>query len=687
MKTNFGLVSWQGLRKLLCFTAALMFISYFLPAQGANYQTPKQMGEWLHSQQKSHGKVMTLEVLSSTPGKEPVYLVKIGQSGTEKMDHRPAILVVANPSGHMPIASEAAILLIERLLADPGQYKDIGWYLVPSLSPDAHKRFFSSPKVNSRLNGRKVNDDRDDQEGEDPPDDLNGDGLITWMRVADPQGEWLPIDGEPRLMRRADHLKGERGLYKLSEEGFDNDDDGQTNEDGPGGVDVGINFPHLFPAEKPEAGEWPGSETESFNLIRFVAAHREIAMTLVLGETNFCFQPPQGGRRGSVDFSKITVPERFASRFGFETDRTYSMQEIMVEAQKMAPPGMELTEAMVASFLGLGAVVNPLPEDLKFYDEVSKQYKEYFKKVKLPLERFDPVRDRDGSLELWSYYHMGLPSFSLDFWWVPKPEKKKDSVSETITMKQLADMSNEDFLALGEEKIDTFLKNSGAPKQFGAAMVMKMVKDGQMNTKRMAEMMKQMGGDKGDAGKEEGKADPREEALLKYSDEKLDKKGFVAWKKVKHPVHGDVDVGGFVPYINQNPPAEQIKTILDPQIPWIFELASNRARLSIHSSKVKELGAGLYRLSVWVENTGLLPYPTAMGKRNERTAPVVVSLEGEGIECLSGKKRELISSVGGHSVAKAEWLIRVKNPVSIRIRMTSNYAGSDLKTVRIGGDV
>ncbi|MCK7536580.1 MAG: hypothetical protein MZV63_39160 [Marinilabiliales bacterium] len=56
----------------------------------------------------------------------------------------------------------------------------------------------------------------------------------------------MPVEGEPRLMRRADAVKGEKGIYKLYTEGIDDDGDGQYNEDTPGGTNVNINFPHLF---------------------------------------------------------------------------------------------------------------------------------------------------------------------------------------------------------------------------------------------------------------------------------------------------------------------------------------------------------------------------------------------------------------------------------------------------------
>ncbi len=606
--------------RLILAAVCVLGVAWLLGAQTTGYRSPDQIGTWLQNQHDRHGHVLTVQVLARSPGQRPVYLATIRSAERTDGAVRPAILVVANPSGQVPLASEGALRLVERLLAEPERYRDLDWYVVPSLNPDAHQRCLAPLKEYSVLNEAPVDADRDGQEGEDPADDLNGDGLITRMRVADPEGEWLPDEREPRLLRRADPLRGERGIYKLYDEGIDNDGDGRINEDGPGGVDVAVNFPHLFPARQVQSGEWPGSESEAFELIRFVAAHREIAMTLVLGEGNFCYQVPQGGRRGQTDFSKITVPEDIGKRFGIDTGRTYTMAELMVQAQKMAPPDMDLTEATLASFLGLGAVVNPLPEDLKFYQRISDDYRSFLGRAKLPTERFAPARDRDGSFELWAYYHLGLPSFSLDFWSVPQTGKTKEE-TDALT-----------------------------------------------------------GTDKPQSG-----ADPLESALLRYSDQVLDKKGFVPWSRCRHPGFGEVEVGGFIPGLAHTPPAAQMETLLHSQISWIFELAARRARLSIHSTKIEPEGAGLYRVSAWIENRGMLPYPTAMGMRNRRTRPVIVVLDGPGLKILKGKKRERIALVGGNGLGKVEWLIRLEGAARLQIRSSSDYAGVDTRTVSVGG--
>jgi murein tripeptide amidase MpaA len=112
------------------------------------------------------------------------------------------------------------------------------FYIVPMMSPDSRDAHFHAPNTtNSPRSGqRPVDDDRDGLVDEDGPDDLNGDGQITQMRVRDPNGRWKPNPDYPNWMVRV--KPGARGEYTLlGSEGYDNDGDGRVNEDGDGYYD------------------------------------------------------------------------------------------------------------------------------------------------------------------------------------------------------------------------------------------------------------------------------------------------------------------------------------------------------------------------------------------------------------------------------------------------------------------
>ena len=670
-------------KKLLILVCIILLTLSGLTAQSKfnfdRYHTPVELNEALKDFVSSNPKFTALHKIAVSPGRIEINMIEIGSEVNKDKKALPAVFVAANMEGTVPISSEAAVYLIQLILEKPKIRKDKTWYILPCGNPDAAEKYFTKPLMMDARNAHPYNDDMDDKVDEDGVEDLDGNNIITQMRVKDPQGEWISVPGDPRMMKKADWAKGEKGIYKLYTEGTDNDRDREYNEDGPGGVNIGINFPHLFRFFTKTGGSWAGSEKESHNLIKFILEHREIAMTFTFGETNFCLTPPKGGRKGEVDLTKIKIPKRFATALNIDPEKTYTMKEVMEMVQQFVPAGMEVTESMIASFLGLGAVVNPIPEDLKFYKELSEKYKEFLKKNKLDAKRLDIPGAKDGSFELWAYYQLGVPSFSMDFWTLPevKEEKKEEAA---ITPEKLEKMSNEDFIALGEEKISEFLKSSGAPQNFKAKMVMDAVKNGMMTPKKMAEMLRQMPKPKSKEG-----GDPKEKALLAFSDKELDGKGFVEWKPYKHPTLGEVEIGGVVPFASNTPPAQMIEKLLKGQVPWVFQIAEKMARIKINKTEVKALGAGLYRVKAWIENTGYLPYPRAMGEKNNRILPVIVTIDGKNFRIVEGKKRSLIKGIEGNKTQIVNWIIYAEKPMKLKLKAFTSIAWQDTKQIELGG--
>jgi hypothetical protein len=642
------------------------------------YHNPAELSAAFQDLARAHPGFAKVHTLAKSPGGRDLTLLEVGPETAKTAKTLPAVFVAANMEGTVPLSSEAALYLARLVCEKADMRSDRTWYILACGSPDAAALYFGKPQRRDARNARPANDDQDDATDEDGPDDLDGDGLITQMRAKDPEGAFIAVTGEPRLMKKADGTKGEKGVWKIYPEGLDNDRDGQFNEDGPGGIDVGTAFPHLFKYHAPGSGPWPGSEAETFALLKFFDFHREVGLAFVFGESNWCLAPPRGGRKGDVDLNQIKVPEQMAGYINADPTRTYTIAEIMDLVRPIVPAGMEVTEGLIAGFLGLGAVVNPLEDDLRFYKELSEKYKEFLKAAKLDAKRLDPAPDKDGSLELYAYYQLGLPSFAMDFWTLP--EVKVEKPADEITLEKLEKMTNEEFIALGEEKIDAFLKASGAPDQFKAKQVIDALKGGMMDTKKMAEMMKEMPKKPSEDG-----ADPKEKALLAWNDKELGGKGFIAWKPFKHPTLGDVEIGGAVPFTDNTPPAKMIDSLLKGQVPWVFEVAKKMARIAIADAQVKKLGSGVYEVKVWLENKGGLPYPTAMGRRNQHVLPVIVSLSGQGYDIVQGKKRSLVPAVPAQGSQSVTWIVRAAKPVKLEVKAETQIAWGDSRTIDLGG--
>jgi hypothetical protein len=593
-----------------------------LHAGNDRYRSPDQVGEWVRRMVASHPGVFTSTIIATSPGDRPVYLIEIGNETGSSEKLNPSVFVGANFEGTRPLATEGALYLAELILSDPGRYDHLNWYIVPVGNPDAASRYFHGPLNEDARNDLPANDDRDEQTDEDGVNDLNQDGWITLMRVRDPDGKWIISEKDERLMQKADPDKGEHGVFQILTEGIDEDGDGLFNEDGPGGTNVNLNFPFLFENFTETGGLYPGSTPESFGVMKFVFEHPDIAMIFSFGATNFCMVPPEGGRPGEADLNHLRVSERQASMFGLDPSRTYTMEELVKEV-RAAYPQEEIDESDIAGFLELGAAVNPQEGDLVFYKKYAEAYKDFLEDQGFSLDRFGPSPAREGSFELWGYFHVGLPVFSMDLWGVPRPPLDSAQVKDP--------------------------------------------------------------GSKPKGGGPDGEKQELELALLAWSDSSLNGAGFAPWESFDHPDLGPVEIGGFIPYVTSTPPSSMVDSLLAVQVPWVFELAGALPDLKISDTKVTALGEGISQLEVWVENRSSIPFPTYMGKRNKHPAPAVLIMEGKDLEFLSGYGRTPVQSVSANSKVKLKWILNTRGSKEILLHLESRNAGRDQRTIKIGG--
>lgn len=660
-------------------TVVMLLLSIQLSAQNAvsfgKYHTGTEVNQILQDLQKQNAEKTRLHEIAVSPGKTPVKILEIGAN----LKNVPAVFVGANFEGNVPVSTEGALYLAKMLLDSAKYTAKLKWYIMPLPNPDAASGFFANVKSDRTVNQFEVNNDADEAVNEDGLDDLNGDGMITQMRVKDLEGTYTISKKDARLMERADAAKGERGEYKMYAEGIDNDGDGQYNEDGEGGINIGISFPHLFDFQKKESGLWSGQSPETYGILRFMFSHPEIAMVQTLGSSNFCIAPPKGGRKGGANLQSIKIPARYARMFNVDPEQTFTMDEVIELMKSRVPAGTEVTPTMIAGFLGLGAAVNPLDEDLKFYTQLSEDYKKFLEARKFNTERLDAPADKDGSFELWAYYHLGLPSFSMNLFTVPKVREEKKKEEGAVSLDDVEKMTNDEFIALGDEKIEAFLKANNASGRFKASSVVEMLKSGRFDTKQMAGMLKRM-----PKPEKEGEMSEKDKALLAWSEKEWEGKGFVNWQKYSHPSLGEVEIGGYAPYLESTPKAERMDSLFQAQLPWLLKLSTKLPELKIADHKLTELGEGIYKLELYVGNNGYLAYPIAMGQRNSQPAPVVITIDGN-LEMLEGVKRTPLGSIGGNQVKKLSWLIKADKKAIIDVSIESAMFGKEVKQIKIGG--
>ncbi|MFQ5655182.1 MAG: hypothetical protein ACE5GW_10700, partial [Planctomycetota bacterium] len=186
---------------------------------------------------------------------------------------------------------------------DADRVNDQGRRLLEKLGPyDWREEFRGHATPTLLLPGLEdpVDEDRDWATGEDPADDIDGDGRILRMRVRDPDGTYIADPAEPRLLRVADRAKGEAGIWRLLWEGIDNDGDGEINEDGAGGAQPARNFPHAYEEHRDEAGLYTLSEPCARAIAEYLIGHPRTAQVLLFSSFDSTTVEPKTGkpRRG-----------------------------------------------------------------------------------------------------------------------------------------------------------------------------------------------------------------------------------------------------------------------------------------------------------------------------------------------------------------------------------------------------
>ncbi len=211
-------------------------------------------------------------------------------------------------------------------------------------------------------------------------------------------------------------------------------------------------------------------------------------------------------------------------------------------------------------------------------------------------------------------------------------------------------------------------------------MLLEGVKAGKMTPKQMAGMLKQMPKPKDATG-----ADPKQKALAGLQRQGTAGQGLRRrGRAFKHPTLGEVEIGGFAPFGDTTPPAAMIKPLLDGQVPWVVKLAEKLPRLKILKTEVQPKGAGVYAVTLWVENSGGLPFPTAMGQKNQHVrAGGGHARRGKGLTFLSGRARTPVNAVDAGRSVKLEWLVQAPDGTAINVTLESANAWGDTATMSL----
>ncbi len=255
------------------------------------YHTYAETVSLLETWTSAHPELSRLySIGESQSGTMELWMVEITNRGTGPADEKPAAYFDGNQHDSEVMAGEVALHLVWWLLTRYGDDPEVtelldsrAVYVLPLANPEGAE-YFVTGEVSwdpweianrERLYGPGMR-------GADGPSDITGDGNILQMRVEDPEGEWRAYEGDPRLLVRRSGEDEAGPFYRVHQEGYDDNGDGQINSDPPFMRFItNRNYPAFWSSADGSfrgAGDYPLDEQNSRAIVDFITRRPHIGM-------------------------------------------------------------------------------------------------------------------------------------------------------------------------------------------------------------------------------------------------------------------------------------------------------------------------------------------------------------------------------------------------------------------------
>ncbi len=496
-----------------------------VPLRFDHYYSYEQVVEALKVLHKAYPDLTKLDVVGKSEENREIYALTINNPKTGKELDKPGVYVDGNIHGNEIQAGEVGLYLANELLTKYGKNKKISrlvdnnaFYLIPVVNVDGRYHFFTDANTPSTNRGlrRPKDDDRDGLFDEDFPDDLDGDGSITRMRIKDPFGSYKTDPEDSRLMIRV--KPGEKGEWTvLGYEGIDNDGDGRINEDSEGYVDPNRNWGYNWapPYVQQGAGFYPFSGVGLSAVKNYIMERPNIIMV-----------------------------------FAFHNNGGMFLRGPSTKAQGEFSSG-----------------------DINVYDYLGKNAEKI-----VPGYRY---------LVSWKDLYSTYGDFG-DF---------MDNVVGAYTfVGELFVSASESYAEPGKEK-----KNEG-------------------------ESFFSSGGTE------------RAREKLKFNDHVAMGELYTPWKAYKHPVYGDIEIGGWVKMSSRLPHPFMLQDLVHRNAAAVIFAAEQTPDVKMEVFETKEIAKNLYRVRLRLSNSKAMPSITYHSVKDKVFPMDIIELSGKGIKVVSGGK-------------------------------------------------
>jgi len=626
---------------LTCFILALAWFTScpandrYTPSVG--YHNYNELTKALKELSAGYSKIARLSSIGTTAQGREIWMLQLSGDKSKAPEKKQALLLCGNLEGDHVIGSEVALGIARTLAEGYGSDPEITavldsrtFYVIPRVNPDGAEMFFAGILSDFQGNIKPGDDDFDWLIDEDGPEDLDGNNLITMMRVKDKKGAWSLSGKDSRLVTPKKPETPVDSLYSVYPEGIDNDGDELYNEDGIAGMSINRNFPHNFGYEIKGLKTYPASEVETRAVIDFMnrylpelktQPHKNICSVLLFSKYDN-LAASAGLECGKPSFAEVKKSDDEEPQMFFRFGRRRGSEQETSRPRAQDPQPQKTDD-----------------KDLPLFNQISKKYKELTK-----IENSQSDKPFGSMLE-WAYFQYGVPAFSCNLWSLrneknPRPEPKGSDAESPDAEQQRPS------------------GRRGGQRTFPGARP---------------------------AGAESEKADAsgNDQRWLKWIDEKNQGIGFLPWQKFQHQQLGEVEIGGFYPYIRTNAPSALIDSLTMSHTKFALYLASQFAEIQMDAPQMKKLSTNLYEVKVTIRNTGKLPYATEMGQKSRNLYPIVTRLKFENdknMKLFGGQKRYDLNNLDAGAEKEYTWIIISPQGQKVDITLWARQGGGAFQT-------
>ncbi|XHS79130.1 M14 family metallopeptidase [Burkholderiaceae bacterium UC74_6] len=256
----------------------------------AEFLRHEPLTQLLFSYAEAYPNLVSLRSIGKSYEGRDIWLLVLTNTATGADVDKPAFWIDGNIHAAELTASTTCLYYLHQLVSQHGVDHAITQlldtrvvYMVPRLNPDGAELALADRPRHIRSSTRPYPFDEEPVDGL-TIEDVDGDGRILTMRVADPHGGWKKHAEEPRLMvpREPGEFGGE--YFRLIPEGFIKNHDGlmvNLNKDREG-LDLNRNFPGGWRQEHEQmgAGTYPTSEPEVRAMVDFIVQHPNIGAAI-----------------------------------------------------------------------------------------------------------------------------------------------------------------------------------------------------------------------------------------------------------------------------------------------------------------------------------------------------------------------------------------------------------------------